>query len=168
LPEPFTQWASPEELGKLDDAQIVEKQAAALARELQAVGCNLNFAPMLDLHLQPESPVTKGRSFGSDPQKVTRLGIAFARGLAGEGVLACAKHFPGHGDVMVDPHQDLPVFRGDAARVRTKEMMPFAALAFANVPMIMTAHILLPEIEARWPASLSGKILGDLRAAGYS
>lgn len=168
LPEPFTQWVSPEALGKLDDANLVERQAAALARELRAVGCNLNFAPMLDLHTQPKSPVTLGRSYGSDPQKVARLGTAFARGLASEKVLACAKHFPGHGDTIADPHQDLPVFHGDMKRLRSAELGPFMALVSAKVPMIMTAHILLPEIDAKLPASLSRKILsGILRSAKF-
>ena len=73
---------SPEDLGKLDDEELVETQAVALARELRSVGCNLDFAPMLDLHAHPDSPVTRVRSFGSEAEKVSRLGLAFARGLA--------------------------------------------------------------------------------------
>jgi len=168
LPEPFTQWVSPEDLGKLDDAELVETQATALARELLSVGCNLDFAPMLDLHVQPDSPVTQGRSFGSDPQKVSRLGAAFARGIAKEGVLSCAKHFPGHGDATVDPHLDSAVFRGDLERLRAAELIPFMALLSIKVPMIMTAHIFLPQIDAKFPASLSRKLLsGILRAAKF-
>src|ERR1700693_3435720 len=151
LPEPFTQWVSPEDLGKLDDQELVETQAAALARELRSAGCNLDFAPMLDLHLHPNSPVTLGRSFGSDAQKVSRLGAAFARGLAQEGILACAKHFPGHGDATVDPHLDLPIFRGDLNRLMSTELVPFMELISAKVPMIMTAHISLPRIDADFP-----------------
>jgi beta-N-acetylhexosaminidase len=162
LPEPFTQWVSPEQLGRLDDADLVERQARALARELSAVGCNLNFAPMLDLRLQPNSPVTKGRSFGCDPEKVARLGAASARGLAAGGVLACAKHFPGHGDTAIDPHLDLPVFRGSGERLRKTELVPFAAAIAAGVPMIMTAHISLPAVDADWPASLSHKLLSGI------
>ncbi|MGB8541548.1 MAG: beta-N-acetylhexosaminidase [Candidatus Acidiferrales bacterium] len=168
LPEPFTQWVSPENLGKLDDAGLVEKQTAALARELCSVGCNLNFAPMLDLHVHPESPVTLGRSFGSHPEKVSRLGAAFARGLGKEGVLACAKHFPGHGDAIVDPHLDVAVFEGDFKRLKSAELIPFQALISAKVPMIMTAHISVPEIDAEFPASLSRKVLnGILRGAEF-
>jgi beta-N-acetylhexosaminidase len=168
LPEPFTKWVSPEELGKLDGEELVEEQAAALARELRSVGCNLDFAPMLDLHVHPNSPVTLGRSFGSDPQKVSRLGAAFARELAKEGILACAKHFPGHGDALVDPHLDSPIFRGDLKRLMSKELVPFMELISAKVPMIMTAHIFLPEIDAEFPASLSRKILrGILRDANF-
>jgi beta-N-acetylhexosaminidase len=168
LPEPFTQWVSPEDLGKLDNAELVEKQTAALARELRSVGCNLDFAPMLDLHMHPDSPVTRVRSFGSQAEKASRLGSAFARGLVKEGVLACAKHFPGHGDATVDPHLDSAVFRGDLKRLKSAELVPFQALISAKVPMIMTAHIFLPKIDAEFPASLSRKVLsGILRDAKF-
>jgi beta-N-acetylhexosaminidase len=168
LPEPFTQWVSPEDLGKLDDEELVETQAMALARELHSVGCNLDFAPMLDLHMHPDSPVTLGRSFGSDPRKASRLGVAFACGLAQKGILACAKHFPGHGDATVDPHLGSAVFRGDLKRLKSAELIPFEALISAKVPMVMTAHIFLPEIDAEFPASLSRKVIsGILRGAKF-
>lgn len=164
LPEPFTPWPPASELGRLGDAALVEDMARAMARELRAVGCNLNFAPMLDLHLNPSSPVTTERSFGSDPNQVARLGAAFLRGLAAEGVLGCAKHFPGHGDAQVDPHEDLPVFHGDGTRLEQVELVPFAGAVAAGAPMVMTAHILLPKIDPEQPASLSPKLLrGTLR-----
>lgn len=161
LPEPFTQWPSPAALGALGDAQAVEEISRAIARELLAAGCNLNFAPMLDLHVNPESPVTQQRSYGADPQRVGAMGAAVIRGLGTEGVLSCAKHFPGHGDAAVDPHEDLPVFHGDAARLEQMELPPFAAAIAAGAPMIMTAHILLPKIDAALPASLSRTMLHD-------
>src|ERR1700722_13821133 len=117
---------------------------------------------MLDLHSHPNSPVTLGRSFASDPQKVSRLGAAFARGLAKEAILACTKHFPGHGDATVDPHLDLPIFRGDLKRLMSTELVPFMELISAEVPMIMTAHIFLPEIDA----DFAGVILADDLAMG--
>lgn len=161
LPEPFTRWPSPAELGRLDDRQAVEGIARAIARELLAAGCNLNFAPMLDLHVNPDSPVTQHRSFGGDPQRVGAMGAAVIRGLGAEGVLSCAKHFPGHGDAVIDPHEDLPVFHGDAARLNQMELSPFAAAIAAGAPLIMTAHILLPKIDAARPASLSRAMLHD-------
>jgi beta-N-acetylhexosaminidase len=161
LKAPFTVWPSPTELGRVDDAQLVERVAQAMARELRAVGCNLDFAPMLDLEMNPSSPVTMHRSFGADPQKVARLGGAFIRGLASGGVLACAKHFPGHGDAQVDPHEDLPVFGGTLERLNQVELVPFAEAIAADVPLVMTAHILLPQIDARVPASLSRRMLVD-------
>lgn len=159
LPEPFTQWVSPEEFGRIGDPDLVERQAGAMAKELRAAGVNLDFAPMLDLHLQPDSPVTKGRSFGSNAQEAGKLGVACARGLAAEGILACAKHFPGHGDTVIDPHEDLPRFDGTLERLREMELVPFGCATSAGVPLIMTAHISLPKIDSEWPTSLSHQIL---------
>jgi len=162
LGTPFTAWPSPAELGRLGDASAVERVARAIARELRAAGVNLNFAPMLDLATNPASPVTRGRSFGSDPHEVARLGAASLRGFAAEGILACAKHFPGHGDAAIDPHHDLPRFEGSRARLMQQELIPFVATVDAGVPFIMTAHILLPRIDADRPASLSPILLKDI------
>ncbi|MFY9527562.1 MAG: beta-N-acetylhexosaminidase [Candidatus Acidiferrales bacterium] len=162
LPEPFTQWPSAAELGSLNDPGTVERMAIALARELRAAGCNLDFAPMLDLHLQAESPVTKERSFGADPKRVAELGAAFARGLATEGILACVKHFPGHGDAKVDPHEALPIFDGTIERLHEMELVPFARAVRERVPLMMTAHIVLPNIDSGKPTTLSRKILHEL------
>lgn len=162
LREPFTPWPSPAELGTRNDAESVEQMARAMAVELRAVGCNLNFAPMLDLHVNPQSPVTTDRSFGGDPQLVARMGVAFDRGLRSAGVLSCAKHFPGHGDAAVDPHLDLPVFAGTMEHLRSAELVPFAASVAAGVPLVMTAHILLPKIDPENPASLSRKMLDGI------
>ena len=155
LREPFTQWPSAAELGRAGDLAFTEEIACAMAVELRVAGCYLNFAPMLDLHVNAESPVTLDRSFGSDPLEVARMGVAFDKGLRAGGVLSCAKHFPGHGDAAVDPHLDLPVFRGNKKRLESTELAPFAAAIAAGVPTIMTAHILLPEIDPENPASLS-------------
>jgi beta-N-acetylhexosaminidase len=164
LQEPFTAWPSAAELGRARDIGLTEQVARAMAVELRVAGCNLNFAPMLDLHVNPESPVTKDRSFGADPQLVAKMGVAFDRGLRAGRVLSCAKHFPGHGDTMVDPHHDLPVFSGTMERLESAELIPFAAAVAAGVPMIMTAHILLPKIDPERPASLSRAMLdGVLR-----
>ncbi|MFZ0819167.1 MAG: beta-N-acetylhexosaminidase [Candidatus Acidiferrales bacterium] len=164
LAEPFTQWPSPSDLGRLADAHAVEDIAHAISIELSTAGCNLDFAPMLDLHVNAASPVTQVRSFGSDPVLVGTLGAAFLRGLASAGIFGCAKHFPGHGDAQVDPHEDLPVFHGSAERLAQADLVPFAAAIAAGAPTIMTAHILLPNVDPAHPASLSRKILtGILR-----
>ena len=164
LGEPFTSWPSAAELGRIGDPDCAEQVARAMAAELRAAGCNLNFAPMLDLHMNAESPVTKDRSFGADPQLVAAMGAAFARGFHSGGVLSCAKHFPGHGDAAVDPHLDLPVFEGTMKRLESTELVPFAAAVAAGAPLVMTAHILLPRIDPDAPASLSRAILdGVLR-----
>jgi beta-N-acetylhexosaminidase len=159
LPEPFTAWPSAAELGRAHDIGLTEQVARAMAVELRVAGCNLNFAPMLDLNVNPESPVTKDRSFGADPRLVAKMGVAFDHGLRAGRVLSCAKHFPGHGDTLVDPHQDLPVFSGTMERLESAELVPFAAVVAAGVPMVMTAHILLPKIDPERPASLSRTML---------
>jgi beta-N-acetylhexosaminidase len=164
LTPPFTVWPSAAEFGRIADAALVERIATAMGSELRAAGANLDFAPMLDLHIQPESPITRERSFGADPQAVARMGRAFVRGLQAAGALACAKHFPGHGDTRTDPHLDLPTFSGTLDRLETVELIPFAAAIAESVPLIMTAHILLPQIDSERPASLSRRILtGILR-----
>jgi beta-N-acetylhexosaminidase len=162
LREPFTAWPSAAQLGRAEKTEFAEQIARAMALELRAAGCNLNFAPMLDLHVNPASPVTKDRSFGAEPHVVAKMGVAFDRGLRAGGVLSCAKHFPGHGDTLVDPHRDLPVFMGTMERLESSELVPFAAAVAAGVPLIMTAHILLPRIDTDNPASLSHVMLGDV------
>src|SRR6266404_104504 len=166
LGEPFTAWPSAAELGRAGDVALVEQVARAMAVELRAAGCNLNFAPMLDLNVNPESPVTKDRSFGADPQLVAKMGVAFDQGLRAGRVLSCAKHFPGHGDTLIDPHHDLPVFAGTMERLESAELVPFAAAIAAGVPLVMTAHILLPQIDPERPVSLSRKMLDGVLRRG--
>jgi len=97
------------------------------------------------------------------------MGAAFDRGLRSRGVLSCAKHFPGHGDAAIDPHLDLPVFAGTMERLNAVELIPFSAAIESGVPLVMTAHILLPQIDAEYPASLSRVMLdGVLRRSGFS
>jgi beta-N-acetylhexosaminidase len=159
LPEPFTQWPTAAQLGALNDPALVERMARTIGAELSAVGVNLDFSPMLDLHVHSDSPVTKNRSFGADPHAVGALGAAFIRGLRDAGVMSCAKHYPGHGDALLDPHADLPVFHGTLERLEKMELVPFEAAIQEGVPLVMTAHILLPEIELKRPASLSRKMI---------
>jgi beta-N-acetylhexosaminidase len=162
LSPPFTIWPSAAQLGRIGNAALVEEIATAIGREMRAAGANLDFAPMLDLHIQPESPITRERSFGADAELVARMGRASIRGLRAGGVLACAKHFPGHGDTRTDPHLDLPKFSGTLERLETVELVPFTAAIAESVPLVMTAHILLPQIDSARPASLSRRILTGL------
>src|SRR5258708_33138461 len=135
LGEPFTAWPSAAELGRAGDIALVEQVARAMAVELRGAGCNLNFAPMLDLNVNPESPVTKDRSFGADPQLVAKMGVAFDQGLRAGRVLSCAKHFPGHGDTLVDPHHDLPVFAGTMGLAGPPQSFPFPPPAPPALPL---------------------------------
>jgi len=137
-------------------------EAAAVGRamgtELASLGVNLSFAPVLDIHSNPINPVIGQRAFGETPERVVPPALAFMAALQGEGVLACGKHFPGHGDTDRDSHLELPVLRQDLAALEARELKPFEAAIRAGIPMLMTAHILLPAIDGDAPATLSKRI----------
>jgi beta-N-acetylhexosaminidase len=144
--------------GREDDAYAVGR---IIAREARAVGIHLNFAPVVDVNNNPLNPIINIRSFGEDPLRVGRLGAAFIRGLRDNGVLATAKHFPGHGDTGTDSHVDLPVIRGGRARLDSLELVPFRTAIAAHVDAVMTAHIALPGLtgDSALPATLSPLLL---------
>ena len=162
---PATQWppmlsldAHPEP----DDVALAEAVGVALGRELAAIGFDLDFAPVLDVHTNPANPIIGDRAFGRDAATVTRRALALATGLAKGGVLACGKHFPGHGDTVTDSHLELPRVEHDRARLDAVELAPFAAAAKAGLPMLMTAHVVYPALDPDLPATLSPTIIGGL------
>ncbi len=159
---PFTQWPSPSAVGAVGSIELTAAMASAMARELMAVGINMNMAPVLDVLSNPANPVMAGRCYGSDPHIVAQHGIAFYRGLASEGVCGVGKHFPGHGDTLVDSHLALPVVPHALDRLLNVELAPFEAAITAGIPALMTAHLLLPAIDPEQPATLSRSILTDL------
>jgi beta-N-acetylhexosaminidase len=127
----------------------------AMGVELASLGVNLNFAPVLDIHSNPANPVIGPRALGTTSEQVTAAALAFMRGLQAENVLACGKHFPGHGDTATDSHLELPVLNQDLADLRSRELKPFRAAIEARIPMLMTSHLLLPRIDPREPVTLS-------------
>ena len=149
-------------LGATDSTELAERAGEVTALELAAVGVNLNFAPVMDVNNNPDNPVIDRRSFGESPELVSRLGIPYIRGLQHNGVLATAKHFPGHGDTTVDSHFDLPTVNHDLERIHALELHPFRAAIDADVAAIMTAHIVYPAFDPDRPATLSPTILTDL------
>jgi len=149
-------------LGAADDVALAERAGAALADDLRAVGVNVDFAPVLDLALEPRSTVIGTRSLGDDAARTARLGAAVVRGLQSRGVAATAKHFPGHGATARDSHREVPVVAATEAELRGRELLPFAAALAAGVRAVMTAHVLVPELDARHPATLSPRILSGL------
>jgi beta-N-acetylhexosaminidase len=144
-------------LGVVDDPALTEAVAAAIAAELARAGVNLNLAPVADANTNPLNPVIGVRSFGADPELVARHVAAFVEGTQRQGVAACAKHFPGHGDTAVDSHLDLPTVAGDL----DEALLPFRAAIAAGVQAVMTAHLLVPELDTV-PATLSPRILTGL------
>jgi len=145
-------------LGAVDDLELTEQVAAAIAADLRDVGVNLDFAPVADVLVNPANPVIGIRSFGSDPGLVSRHVAAFVRGLQRQGVAACAKHFPGHGATEQDSHLELPVVTDDVR----EGFPPFRAAIDTGVQAIMTAHVLVPALDDV-PATVSPAILRLLR-----
>jgi beta-N-acetylhexosaminidase len=162
LGEPFTQFPPAATIGRTGDAAVAFRVGQAMAEELAAVGIDLNFAPVLDVHSNPSNPVIGDRAFGSDPALVGELGIAMMRGLQAGGVIPCGKHFPGHGETEKDSHLELPVVRRSRAELERTELVPFRAAIAAGVPMLMTAHVMYPVLDPEHPATMSRAILTDL------
>lgn len=130
-------------------------------KELSYLGINMNLAPSLDVNNNPLNPVIGVRSYADDPKKVTDFGKSYIKGLQEEGILATAKHFPGHGDVSVDSHRDLPVVSFDKKRIHEIELYPFKNVV-NDVNAIMSAHIMFTEYDNLYPATLSRNVLTDL------
>jgi beta-N-acetylhexosaminidase len=155
-------------LGAAGDPALAREVGAAVARPLAAVGINWNFAPVLDLNVNPHNPVISDRAFGADPDRVTPLALAWLDGSLREGVAGCVKHFPGHGDTHLDSHRALPRVDKARAELEAAEFVPFrrvlreAALRGDGVPAVMTAHIVYPALDPERPATLSPRILTGL------
>src|SRR3954468_17788428 len=162
LKAPFTEWPAMATLGRSGDVRLAERFARALASELKAVGITLDYAPVLDIHTNPKNPVIGDRALAEKAEEVARLGSAIVRALQAEGIAACGKHFPGHGDTSTDSHFELPLVEHPPDRIRRVECVPFQAAIEAGVATIMTAHVLVPSLDERRPASLSRRIVFEL------
>ncbi|WP_326699747.1 glycoside hydrolase family 3 protein [Streptomyces sp. NBC_01754] len=156
-------------LGSVDDVELTRAVARELGRRLAECGVNLNWAPSADVNSNPGNPVIGVRSFGADTHLVARHTAAYVEGLQAAGVAACTKHFPGHGDTAVDSHLALPSIEVDLATLHARELVPFRAAIAAGSKAVMSAHILLPALDAARPATLSPQILTGLlrRELGY-
>jgi len=150
-------------LGAAGEPGLAYETGRVTALEARAIGVHVPFAPVLDVNNNPENPVINVRSFGEDPEQVATLGAAFVKGLQDHGVIATAKHFPGHGDTGVDSHLALPVIRVSRERMDSVELLPFRRAVDAGLGAIMTAHITVPEITgATTPATLAPAVLTHL------
>lgn len=147
-------------VGATGDPDLAERMGEVTAREAVALGMPWVLAPVLDVNSRPENPIINTRAFSDRPEVVARLGKAFLAGLRAGGAIGCAKHFPGHGDSVLDSHLTLP--RIEAAELESRELVPFRAAIEAGVDSIMTAHLLVPSIDAKWPASLSPRVTTGL------
>jgi beta-N-acetylhexosaminidase len=167
---PLTLWPPMARVAAVGDLGYTEAVGRAMALEVAALGFNVDYAPVLDVHTNPANPIIGDRAFGTDARAAAAQALAFWRGLESAGVRGCGKHFPGHGDTATDSHLELPRVDADEARLRAVELAPFAAAAEAGVPMLMTAHVVYPAIDAE-PATMSKRWLagvarGELRFSG--
>ncbi|MFM7141362.1 MAG: beta-N-acetylhexosaminidase [Alphaproteobacteria bacterium] len=162
LRAPFGEWPPMRRIGAAGSTALSREVGRALGREVAAAGFDCDFAPVLDVDSNPSNPVIGDRSFHRDPATAARLALAFAAGLRDAGVIACGKHFPGHGDTELDSHLALPVVRRSARVLDRVELAPFRAAIRARLPMLMTAHVVYTALDPDLPATLSPAILRDL------
>ncbi|MBL7544743.1 MAG: beta-N-acetylhexosaminidase [Bdellovibrionaceae bacterium] len=155
LKEPFTVWPSLRKLGDLDNPTLSFLFSQKMGQELRAFGINVNFAPCADILSNPKNAVIGDRSLGSDPEHVAKHVSAIVRGYIKSDVLSCVKHFPGHGNTLIDSHDDLPKENVDLKRLQDFETIPFKRAFKARVEMCMMSHILFTHIDPKYPASLS-------------
>jgi len=169
LKAPFTVWPPMLTLGRGGDEQLAARFARALAAELTAVGITLDYTPVLDTLTNPKNPVIGDRALAETAEEVARFGTVIIETLQAEGIAACGKHFPGHGDTSTDSHVDLPLIEHPPDRLHAVELLPFRAAIDARVAAIMTAHILIPALDEHRPATLSPRIVDELlkRELGY-
>lgn len=162
LKAPFTVWPPAARLGKIDSTSLAFKFGMGMAAELKSVGINLNFAPAVDVLTNPKNTVIGDRAVSGDPEQVAKIASALVRGYIKGAVIPCAKHFPGHGNTLLDSHEALPVEESDIQRLREVELVPFKKVFRARLDMVMTSHIKFPKIDPENPASLSPKFIQEI------
>jgi beta-glucosidase-like glycosyl hydrolase/CubicO group peptidase (beta-lactamase class C family) len=151
-------------LGAIDDNTLIYEMGKTIAGHLKRIGIHVNFAPVVDVNNNPANPVIHNRSFGENTFNVATKSYAYAKGLQDAGVIACMKHFPGHGDTDVDSHYDLPLINHNRSRLDSIEMMPFRVLSQLGIKSVMTAHLAIPALDdsPNRPTSLSRKVVTEL------
>ena len=151
-------------LGAITDNHLIYRFGEAIAKECRRLGVHINFAPSIDINVNRNNPIINERSFGDNMYNVAAKGFAYAKGMQDNNVMACAKHFPGHGDTDVDSHLDLPVVNHDMAHLSALELMPFRALSQHGVASMMVGHLSIPSIDNTWhvPTSLSKNAVREL------
>lgn len=159
-------------LGSIQNEEVIYDMGKEIGRQCKRIGVHVNFAPVIDVNNNPNNPVINYRSFGEDPGNVCTKGWAYASGMQDAGVIACAKHFPGHGDTDVDSHKDLPVINHSMERLREIEFQPFQYLTNMGVMSVMTAHLYIPAIDDRKniAVSISDKAINGIlrREMGFT
>lgn len=151
-------------LGAIKDNRIIYEMGAEIAKQMKRIGIHINFAPVVDVNVNPNNPVINDRSFGENKGNVTAKAYQYMMGMQDQGVMACAKHFPGHGDTDVDSHHDLPLIPHSKTRMDSIELFPFKLLFDQGVQSVMISHLQVPSLEPdpSLPSSLSAATMTDL------
>ena len=151
-------------LGAIDNPELIYQMGVEIARQCRLLGIHINFAPVVDVNSNPENPIINNRSFGEDPHKVARFGVAYMQGMQDNNILACAKHFPGHGDTDTDSHHTLPVVDQLKYRLKEVELVPFQKMIDKGLGSVMIAHLSIPSLDntKNLPVSLSSKVVDGL------
>jgi len=158
----FTKIPDAASIGATNSPKLAFEIAEIMAKELRTVGVNLNFVPVCDIASNPKNPVIGNRSFGANEDIVSKMASGFLRGHLVQGVQACVKHFPGHGDTNTDSHLALPKVDTSLEILKNRELKPFSKAFKSHCSMVMTAHILNPNIDPEFPATLSSKTIREL------
>ena len=159
LKPPFTAWPALKKIGDLDAPTVAFKFTQSMGAEMMVVGINLDFAPCVDVFTNPKNTVIGDRAVSSDPHQVEKMASALVRGYIKSGIISCAKHFPGHGETVIDSHEELPVEDASIQRLNEVELVPFRKALRSRVDMVMSTHILFKSIDPKWPVTLSDMFL---------
>jgi beta-N-acetylhexosaminidase len=162
LTEPFTKYPPLCCLGHAQSESLAYRFGQSLAAELVDVGINMDYAPVLDVHTNPDNPIIGDRAIASDPKTVARLANSFIKGFKDKGMIPVGKHFPGHGDTHLDSHLDLPTVKRDAATLEAVELVPFRETIAQGLEVIMTAHVIYTAWDEKNTATFSKTILQDI------
>ena len=162
LPNSFTILPAAATIGACSSRDLAYRAAAAVAKELRAVGINMNMAPVLDVNTNLSNPIIGDRAYSQDPEHVCQMAAATISGLHDHGIIACGKHFPGHGETTVDSHKELPVVNLSRERLTQIELRPFRDAIDHGLATMMTAHVRYSALDSNQPATLSSAILTDL------
>jgi len=162
LQSPFSDFPDAACLGRAKSEGLAFRFGQTLARELKAVGINMDFVPVLDVNTNPDNPVIGSRALSGSAEWAARLGGAVIRGFQAVGVLPVGKHFPGHGDTQIDSHVDLPFVQKNAAELEAVELFPFAFTVHEGLDVIVTAHVMYPAWDEKYPATFSRLILHNI------
>ena len=151
-------------LGAIEDTNLIYEMGVEVARQCELLGIHINFAPVVDVNSNPKNPIINNRSFGENPEKVGRMGVAYMKGMQDNNVLACAKHFPGHGDTDADSHKTLPVVNHLRYRLEEVELVPFKKLINNGLGSVMVAHLNIPSLDdtENLAVTLSPKVVDKL------